>query len=71
MTDIEILTWAIGAGFVGTWVVMGVGFSMAFCRIDKLDEKLTDVDRRLCRIEGAMMSKECCMLSSSNKEKAQ
>ena len=31
-------------------------------RIDKLDEKVTDIDRRLCRIEGAMTTKECCVL---------
>ena len=33
-------------------------------RIDKLDEKLTDVNRRLCRMEGAMTAKDCCMLKS-------
>ncbi len=31
-------------------------------KIDKLDEKLTDVDRRLCRLEGAFSSKDCCMI---------
>jgi hypothetical protein len=31
-------------------------------KIDKLDEKLTDVDRRLCRLEGAFASKDCCMI---------
>jgi hypothetical protein len=31
-------------------------------RIDKLDEKLTDVDRRLWRLEGAFSSKDCCMI---------
>lgn len=31
-------------------------------RIEKLDEKLTDVDRRLCRLEGAFASKDCCMI---------
>ena len=30
-------------------------------RIDKLDEKLTDIDRRLCRLEGAMST--CCALN--------
>lgn len=41
-------------------------------RIDKLDEKVMDTDRRLCRIEGAMMNRECCMLSASHpKQKAE
>lgn len=31
-------------------------------RIDKLDEKVTDIDRRLCRLEGAFASKDCCMI---------
>lgn len=34
-------------------------------QINKIDEKLTDVDRRVCRIEGSLNSKECCMLSDS------
>lgn len=29
-------------------------------RIDKLDEKVTDIDRRICRLEGAFASKDCC-----------
>jgi len=31
-------------------------------KIDKLDEKVTDIDRRLCRLEGAFASKDCCMI---------
>jgi hypothetical protein len=30
--------------------------------LGKLDEKLTDVDRRLCRLEGAFSSKDFCVL---------
>lgn len=37
--------------------------------IDKLDEKLTDVDRRLCRMEGAFSRQDCCILSSKHCEK--
>ena len=29
--------------------------------LGKLDEKLTDVDRRLCRLEGAFSSKDFCI----------
>lgn len=38
-------------------------------RFDKLDEKITDIDRRLCRVEGAMTSKDCCMLKDDGKMK--
>jgi hypothetical protein len=35
-------------------------------RIDKIDEKVTDIDRRLCRLEGAFSNKDCCMIKESN-----
>lgn len=35
-------------------------------RIDKLDEKVMDIDRRLCRIEGSLSSRDCCMLSGNH-----
>ena len=38
-------------------------------RIDKIDEKLTDVDRRLCRLEGAFSAKECCVIKESPNRK--
>lgn len=69
MTDIQILTWAIGGGFVGTWIVMGIAFKLlrddiVGLRQDLvlLREEVRDIDRRLCRIEGAMTNKDCCML---------
>lgn len=31
-------------------------------QLENLTEDLKDVDRRLCRIEGSMASKDCCML---------
>ena len=43
------------------WMVW-LGYSRLDKKIDKLDEKLTDVDRRLCRLEGAFSKQECCML---------
>lgn len=49
MDQLTVLTWAIGGGFAGTW---GILFFM-FSKIEKLDEKITDIDRRLCRLEGA------------------
>lgn len=46
-------------------------------KIDKLDEKLThgmtvlliDVDRRLCRMEDAFSSKECCRIQDERQLK--
>ncbi len=38
-------------------------------RIDKLTEVVTDIDRRLCRLEGAFTSKDCCMLKADHSHK--
>ena len=38
-------------------------------KIDKLDEKLMDADRRLCRLEGAFASKDCCVIKESSNRK--
>ncbi len=38
-------------------------------RFDSIDEKLTDIDRRLCRLEGAFASKDCCMIKEDSLSK--
>lgn len=38
-------------------------------RFDKISDEVKDIDRRLCRIEGSMVSKECCMLSNDRQNK--
>lgn len=69
MANIDVLLWAIVGGFafmfglmLVLWNSMNRGFELLSVRIDKLDEKLADVDRRLCRLEGAFTSKDCCMI---------
>jgi hypothetical protein len=37
----------------------------------ELKNLVLDIDRRLCRLEGAFSSKECCMLKDHRKEKAE
>lgn len=51
------------------WNSMSNRFDQIAHRIDKLDEKLTDVDRRLCRMEGAFASKDCCMIKDERQMK--
>lgn len=58
MDKIDMILWVLGGGF-GLMLVMWHNLNN---RLDKLDEKLTDVDRRLCRLEGAFSSKNCCMI---------
>lgn len=31
-------------------------------RLDKMQDAINDIDRRLCRLEGAFQSKDCCMI---------
>ncbi len=73
MEKIDVLLWTIGSGFAlvfGLMLVLWNAMNQRFdnlekslvSKIDKLDEKLTDVDRRLCRLEGAFSSKDCCMI---------
>lgn len=40
-------------------------------KIEKLSEKVEDIDRCLCRIEGAMSVKDCCILKAESQHKAQ
>lgn len=44
-------------------------FSSVDQKIDKLQEHMTDIDRRLCRLEGAFASKDCCMIKDSSQIK--
>jgi hypothetical protein len=38
-------------------------------KIEKLSDRIDSIDKRLCRIEGALSAKECCMLSHDKHEK--
>lgn len=42
-------------------------FDKVDLRFDKLEEKVTDIDRILCRLEGAFSSKDCCMIKDDRK----
>ena len=65
MEKIDLLMWMMGAGFAINFSIL----KALFTKIEKLDEKVTDIDRRLCRIEGAMASKECCVLKEDRLQK--
>lgn len=76
MDKLDIIMWIMGGGFALMMVMWSslhkrmdnldskidkVEYVLS-ARIDKMDEKLTDIDRRLCRLEGAFSSKDCCMI---------
>jgi len=66
MEKIDIILWILGGGF-GLMVLMWLQIDKRF---DKIEEKITDIDRRLCRLEGAFSAKECCAIKHNNESKA-
>lgn len=50
--------------FIGAWFF----YNRLDAKIDKLGEKIEDVDRRLCRIEGSLASSGHCLFSQSKPE---
>ncbi len=77
MEKIDLILWIISGGFAITFGLMLVMWKDLNNRTDKLevkmekfDEKLTDIDRRLCRLEGAFASKDCCMIKEDRHKKA-
>ncbi len=48
---------------------MGKKIDKLEVKVDKMQETITDIDRRLCRLEGAFQAKECCLLKSDLQHK--
>ena len=52
-------------------MIVGLGGLMLFLYADmkatlsQMQGNITDIDRRLCRLEGAFASKDCCMIKDS------
>jgi len=71
--SINILLWAMAGGFTVIFSLMLIIWSSInnvkkdlSAIIGKLDDKVTDIDRRVCRIEGALNNKEGCVIKASN-----
>lgn len=78
MTDIEMMMTFMGLGFAALGTLILYLHSITAKSIRQLTEELRalreevrDIDRRLCRLEGAFSNKDCCMLRHDHKEKAQ
>jgi len=51
---------------------MKTGFDKCHADSKELRADMHDIDRRLCRLEGAFQAKECCMIKDSRQmEKAE
>lgn len=69
MEKIDIVLWAMAGGFSIIFGLLLVVWTTLWKAIGKLDEKVTDIDRRLCRLEGAFSAKDCCMLTTNREFK--
>lgn len=80
MDKIDIILWIVSGGFTITFGLMVFMWNGLNHRIDKLEEKLnngiekldkllTDVDRRLCHLEGTFSSKDCCQIGDEKQFK--
>lgn len=65
MNDLTILLWVMGGCFGIIFGLLILMWNSIDKRIDKLDEKVTDIDRRLCHLQGAFSQKECCMIKDT------
>lgn len=59
--DKSTFCWVLSGGFAGTWTLVLILFGMTTSSMTSLNEKVTDIDRRLCRIEGIMSTKDFCV----------
>lgn len=65
----EIIMAFMGLGFTALGTMMIYFNSSMISEIKSLREEVRDIDRRLCRLEGAFASKECCILRHDHKDK--
>jgi len=73
---LDIIVWVLSGGF-SLMLIMWYNLSNRIdaveksvnSKVDKLSETVTDIDRRLCRLEGAFSSKDCCMIKDDKQAK--
>lgn len=77
---VQIAMWMLGiqTAFLGS--LIGFAWSSINKKLDKsnaelktdikdLSETITDIDKRLCRLEGAFSSKDCCFFKDDQTKK--
>jgi|GEM_PF-1598367 hypothetical protein len=75
----QIMMWIIGiqttvimAALGGMWMTMNKRFENIENKLDKIDQKVTDIDKRVFAMETMLHMKDCCMLKDSRlREKAE
>ena len=63
MQNIDILLWAIGGGFAGTW---GLLFYL-INRMGKLEDRVMKLELDMTEVKTILRMKECCMIKDDRK----
>ena len=65
----QLLMWVIG--IQATFLVACIGFTWSNLSniLDKIEDKIKDIDRRMLAIETILHMKECCMLKDDKQMK--
>ena len=73
MDKLDLILWVLSGGFALTfgmlvllWNHLNVCSERLELKIDKLDGKVNELDKRLIAIETTMRFKECCMLKDDS-----
>lgn len=69
MEKIDIVLWIISGGFTIIFGLMIIMWNNISGRIDRLSEKVDDIDKRLCRIEGSLATQGHCLFNQSHNDK--
>lgn len=58
----QLMMWLIGGQTAFLAAILGI----LWARINKIDEKITDIDKRVFSMETMMHMKDCCMLKNDS-----
>lgn len=58
----QLIMWIIGAQTAFLSAVMGFVWNNLSKRMEKIEEKISDIDKRVFAIETMLHMKDCCML---------
>ena len=67
----QFIMWMIGIQTTLLLAAIGFVWKNLSSRIDKLDEKINSMDKRLVAVETMMHMKECCILKENSNRKVE
>lgn len=65
----QLMMWLMGIQTTVLMAAIGFAWKNLSGRIDKIDEKISNIDKRLVAVETILHMKECCMLRDDQRLK--